>query len=118
MYSADDRSGPGVQGSKPALARRDVAMKLLSHSMGLAFHHHILTCQVWARGCILVPGLHLGCVFTRKASASSGLIQDLEPNWQLSGEMSIFNEDFESLMVSLSLTLNVEPRTCERLHRN
>jgi hypothetical protein len=60
--------------------RRDVAMKLLSHSIGLAFHHHILTCQVWARGSIFVPGLHLGCVFTRRASASSGLIQKLEPN--------------------------------------
>jgi hypothetical protein len=66
---------------------------------------------VWARGsgvqgCILVPGQHLGCVFTRKASASSGLIQNLEPNWQLFGKMSIFNEDFGSLMPSLSLTLN------------
>ena len=30
---------------------------------------------------ILVPGLHLGCIFTGKASASSGLIQNLEPNW-------------------------------------
>ena len=58
-------NGSGVQ--KPALVRRDVAMKLISHSMGLAFHHHILTCQVWARGSILVPGLYLGCVFTRKA---------------------------------------------------
>jgi hypothetical protein len=37
--------------------RRDVAMKLLSDSMGLAFHHHILTCQVWARGCILDVGI-------------------------------------------------------------
>jgi hypothetical protein len=48
------------------------------------------------QGSILVPGLHLGCVFTRKASASSGLIQNLEPNWQLLGKMSIFNEDFGS----------------------
>ncbi len=53
------------------------------------------------QGSILVPGLHLGCVFTRKASASSGLIQNLEPNWQLFGKMSIFNEDFGSLMPSL-----------------
>jgi hypothetical protein len=30
-------------------------------------------------------------------------------NWQLFGKMSIFNEDFGSLMPSLSLTLNVEP---------
>jgi hypothetical protein len=50
------------------------------------------------QGCILVPGLHLWYVFTRKASASSGLIQNLKPNWQLFGEMSIFNEDFGSLM--------------------
>ena len=61
------------------------------------------------QGCILVPGLHLGCIFTRKASASSGLIQNLEPNWQLFGKMSIFNENFGSLIPSLSLTLNVEP---------
>ena len=64
----------------PALVRRDMAMKLLSHSMKLAFHHHILIYQVWARGSILVPGLDLDCVFTKKASASSGLIQNLEPN--------------------------------------
>jgi hypothetical protein len=56
------------------------------------------------QGRILVPGLRLGCVFTRKTSASSGLIQNLQPNWQLFGEMSIFNEDFRSLMPSLSLT--------------
>jgi hypothetical protein len=30
------------------------------------------------QGSILVPGLHLGCVFTRKASASSGQIQNFE----------------------------------------
>ena len=59
--------------------------------------------------CIIVPGLHLGCVFTGKASASSGLIQNLEPNWQLFEKMCIFNGDFGSLMPSLSLTLNVEP---------
>ena len=62
------------------------------------------------QGSILVPGLHLGCIFTRKASASSGLIQNLEPNWQLLGKMSIFNDDFGSSMPSLPLTLNVEPR--------
>jgi hypothetical protein len=27
-----------------------VAIKLFSHPNGLAFHHKILTCQVWARG--------------------------------------------------------------------
>ena len=61
------------------------------------------------QGSILVPGLHLGCVFTRKASISSGLIQNLKPNWQLLGKMNICNEDFGSSMPSLSLTLNVEP---------
>ena len=62
------------------------------------------------QGSILVPRVDLGCVFTRKASAASpGLIQNLEPNWQLFGKMNIFNEDFEPSMPSLSLTLNVEP---------
>jgi len=61
------------------------------------------------QGSILVPGLHLGCVFTRKASASSVLIQNLKLNWQLLGKMNICNEDFGSSMPSLFLTLNVEP---------
>jgi len=61
------------------------------------------------QGSILVPGLDLGYVFTKKASALSGLIQNLEPNWQLFGIMRIFNEGFRSSMTSLSLTLNVEP---------
>jgi len=43
------------------------------------------------------------------ASATSGLIQNLELNWQLFGKMSIIEEDLGSLMLSLSLTLNVEP---------
>jgi hypothetical protein len=55
------------------------------------------------------PELHLECVFTIKASVSSGLIQHLKLNWQLPGKMNICNEDFESSMPSLSLTLNVEP---------
>jgi len=61
------------------------------------------------QGSILAPGLHLGCVFTRKVSVSSVLIQNLKLNWQLIGKMNIFNEDFGSSMPSLSLTLNVEP---------
>jgi len=61
------------------------------------------------QGSILIPGLNLECVFTSKASSSSGLIQNWEPNWQLLGKMNIFNEDFGSSMPSLSLTLNVEP---------
>ena len=32
---------------------------------------------------ILFPGLHSECICTTKASASSGVIQYLEPNWQL-----------------------------------
>ena len=82
--------------------------------MCLAFHHHTLKCQVWARSSIRLSGLHLRWVFTRQASTSSDLIQNLEWNWQL-GKMSIFNEGFGSLMPCLSLTLNVEPWTCERL---
>ena len=35
---------------RPALVRRNVSMKLFSHSMELTFHHQILTWQVWARG--------------------------------------------------------------------
>jgi len=67
------------------------------------------------QGCIFVPGLHLGGAFTTKASASSGLFQNLEPNWQLFGKLSIYNEDFGSLMPSLSLTLNVEPLAQTRI---
>jgi len=41
-----------VQGSRfrPALARRDVPVKVFPPAMGLAFHHPILKCPVWARG--------------------------------------------------------------------
>jgi hypothetical protein len=59
------------------------------------------------RGSRLVESLaiifDLGYVFTTKASASSGLIQNLEPNWQLFGKISIFYEDFGSLMPFLVL---------------
>ena len=61
------------------------------------------------QGLIFVHGVHLGSVFIRKASASSGPIQNLELNWQLLGKMSIFNDDFGFSIRSLSLTLNVEP---------
>jgi hypothetical protein len=37
-------------GFKPALVRQNVAINLLSHSMELGFHHHILADQFWARG--------------------------------------------------------------------
>jgi hypothetical protein len=49
-----------------------------------------------SQGSILVPGLHLGCVFTRKASVSLVLIQNLKLNAQLLGKMNICNEDFGS----------------------
>ncbi|RLB74940.1 MAG: hypothetical protein DRH24_20440 [Deltaproteobacteria bacterium] len=39
----------------------------------------------------------------------SDLIQNLKPNWQFLGKMSICNDDFGASMPSLSLTLNVEP---------
>jgi hypothetical protein len=61
------------------------------------------------QGSILVPRVHLGYAFKRKASASSVLIQNLKLNWQLLGKMSIFYEDFGSSIPFLSLTLNVEP---------
>jgi len=35
------------------------------------------------QGSILVPGLQLEHVFMRKVPSSTGLIQNLEPNWQL-----------------------------------
>jgi hypothetical protein len=53
-----------------------------------------------ARGSILVPGLHLGCVFTAKASASSDLIQNLEPNWQLFKINKHLAENCNSLTLS------------------
>ena len=56
------------------------------------------------QGCIRAPGLHLECLFTRKASASSDLIQNLELNRQLFIVKSIFNKDLGSLMPSLYLT--------------
>jgi hypothetical protein len=59
-------------------------------------------------GSIFVHGVHLGYIFMRKASALSGLIQNLELNWQLLGKMSIFNDNFGSSIPSLSSTLNVE----------
>jgi hypothetical protein len=61
------------------------------------------------QGSILVLGLYLERVFTRKALSSSGLIQKLDTDWQLLGKMIIFNWDFGASMPSLSLTLNVEP---------
>ena len=56
------------------------------------------------RGCILAPGLHLGCLFTRKASVSSGLIQNLESNWQLFGKWA-----FLTRAAGLFFVLNPEP---------
>ena len=61
------------------------------------------------QGSILLPGLHLRRVITRKASVSSGLIQDLKLTWQLLWKMNLCNEDFGSAMPCLSLTLSVEP---------
>jgi hypothetical protein len=50
------------------------------------------------QGCILHSGLHLECLFKKKASASSGQIPNLELNWQLFRGKSIFNEDLEFLI--------------------
>jgi len=48
-------------------------------------------------------------IYGKSVSFVSGLKQNLEPNWQLFAKMSIFDEDFRSLMLPLSLTLNHEP---------
>ena len=61
----------GFKGSAPPLAT-EVAS--LIKKVTLALRSHIRGVQ----GSILVPGLRLGCVFMRKASVSSGLIQNLE----------------------------------------
>ena len=58
------------------------------------------------QGSILIPGLHLECVFTGRGSFLAALIRNLESNRQLHGKISICNEDFGSSMPSLSLTLN------------
>jgi len=44
------------------------------------------------QGSIFAPRLDLECVFTRKASFSSGIIQNLEQNWQLPGKMAILTK--------------------------
>ena len=68
-------------------------------------HRHFVTVHGFkgsgVQGSILIHGVHLDYVFMRKASASSGPIQNLELNWQLLGKMSIFNDDFGSLIPSL-----------------
>jgi len=43
-------------------------------------------------------------IYEKNIIVLSGLIQNVEPNWQLLGKMSIFNEDFGFSMPSLSLT--------------
>jgi hypothetical protein len=60
------------------------------------------------QGSIFVPGLHLERLFIRKASFSTGLIQNLELNWKLLWKMTMFNEGFGTSIPSLPLTLNVE----------
>lgn len=62
------------------------------------------------QGSILVPELDLECVFTKKTSSSSGLIQNWEPNWQLlrAGEEieQEFYQRFCSLLLLFSPGLN------------
>jgi len=61
-----------------------------------------------------VPFLSPDCIWDaylrekRQLRHSSGLKQNLEPNRQLFAKMSIFDEDFRSLMLPLLLTLNAE----------
>ena len=58
------------------------------------------------QGSILVPELDLECVFTKKTSSSSGLIQNWEPNWQLlrAGEEieQEFSQPFRLLLLLFS----------------
>jgi hypothetical protein len=51
------------------------------------------------QGSIFVSELDLERVFMRKASSSTGLIQNLGPNRQLLEKMTLFNEDFGSSML-------------------
>ena len=83
----------GVQGFKGSVPPLATEVASLIKKVTLALQSHIRGIQ----GSIFVRGLHLGCVFTRKTSTSIGLIQNLEPNGQLFGKMSVFNEDFGSL---------------------
>jgi hypothetical protein len=61
------------------------------------------------QGSIFVPGLCLERVFMKKASCSTDLIQNFEPNWQLFEKITMFNENFGYSKPSLPLTQNVEP---------
>jgi hypothetical protein len=61
------------------------------------------------QGFILAPGLHLGCVFARKASGFGRPHQKFGAKLAINWENEDFNKDFGSLMPSLSSTLNVEP---------
>jgi hypothetical protein len=55
------------------------------------------------QGSIFIPGLRLERVFMKKASSSTGLIQNLEPNWQLLEKMTMFNEGFGCSMPFFAL---------------
>jgi len=59
------------------------------------------------KGSILVPVTAFGMRIYEKSISFVRLKQNLEPNWQLVAKMSIFDEDFKSLMLPLSLTLNL-----------
>jgi hypothetical protein len=76
MYSADDRSGPGVQRFK---------------------------------GCILITIRHFVNVLYGKTDRFHIPTNMEHGIWHLCGKTSIFYEDFGSSILSLSLTLNVEP---------
>ena len=67
------------------------------------------------QGSVLVPVSILEAYLCEKRSASSLPIWKLPAHWQLRGKASIYCKDFGSSILSLSLTLNVEPWTYERL---
>jgi hypothetical protein len=67
------------------------------------------------QGSILVPLPAFGMRIDEKSVSFSGLIQNLEAKWQLLGELTVFNEGFSSLMVSLSLFKGPIMKMMERI---
>ena len=78
----------------------------------LAYALHRIRCIVGVhefrgsgvQGSILIPELHLGYVFTRRALASSSLIQNLEPNWQFWK-----NEHFQQGFLAFNAVFVINP---------
>jgi hypothetical protein len=84
-------------------------MNLISYSMVLGFPSPHLDMPGLGQGLYSRPWTALGMRIYEKSVSLVRPNPKVKPNWQLFGKMSVFNEDFGSLMPSLSLTLNVEP---------